>query len=669
MRAYTLIILAVLLATTAQADTPAGGAGEPLAPGAWRARYGGQGADDDAFELVTSAAHGTLESFKILKHQYYQKDRASVRGEPADHTTTGPMEMVTTWDPEFYPFQSRVVDLGAGAIVYERATELGQVGVEGSIAKGVSAPADRREGERFALRIGERVVPIKAFDEEGARLDGDAPSGGAAVLYREVPREVWSKEAPVYHLVASDERSATYIWPDPRERYSTFYVERRLTVLGPYRLGLQVLVHNFGQADLAHRLSMSTYGYQNPSAGQGSMFNPVVDRFEAVCSVSEDVTTMPLNDLVEEGELVTPDGDRVDFVGIQGRYFMAALVPKNLGPARCALGGAPFGVLQVILERASADKAPASKARCVPSWYPFAPASERCEAVRKRTGMEEDLPYLTLKKRYLEGRSALSPTERRDHELLLASLHDTLLYDFEIYLGPKDIGLMSEIGHNLTGAIDFWIVGVLAKPMLYLLRFFHGLVPHWGVAILLLTLLVKALTWWPSQKSYKQMKEMQKLKPEIDKLKAKFGSDKSRLNQETMNLYKRYNINPLGGCLPMLLQMPIWIALYRTIYSSVELYQAPLFLWIQDLSSPDPFFVLPVVMGVSMFLQQMLTPTSGMDEGQAKMMKYIMPIMFTGFMLFLPSGLVLYIFVNTLLSVIQQYWIQRSGPATAPAKA
>ena len=669
MRAFTPIILAALLATTALADTPADGADAPLAPGAWRARHGGQGADDDAYELITSAAHGTLESFKILKQQYYQKDRASVRGEPADHTTAGPMEMVTTWDPEFYPFQSRLVDLGEGAVIYEKAADLGQVQVEAGLARGVSAPADRREGERFALGVGERVFAVTSFEGEGARLEGKPPAGGAGVLYREIPREVWTKEDPVYHLTASDERSASYVWPDPRERYSTFYLERRLTVLGPYRLGLEVLVHNFGTADLAHRLTMTSYGFQNPSAGQGSMFNPVVDRFEAVCSVSEDVTTKPLNDLIEEGELITPDGDRVDFVGIQGRYFMSALVPLNLGPSRCALGGADFGVLQVILERAAADKAPASKARCVPAWYPFAPASERCEAVRKRTGMDEELPYLTLKKRYLEGRSSLSSSERRDHELLLASLHDTLLYDFELYLGPKDIGLTSEIGHNLSGAIDFWIVGILAKPMLYLLRFFHGVIPHWGMAILLLTLLVKALTWWPSHKSYKQMKEMQKLKPEIDKLKAKYGSDKSRLNQETMSLYKRYNINPLGGCLPMLVQMPIWIALYRTIYSSVELYQAPLFLWIQDLSSPDPFFVLPVVMGISMFLQQMLTPTSGMDEGQAKMMKYIMPIMFTGFMLFLPSGLVLYIFVNTLLSVGQQYWIQRGGSTAVAAKA
>jgi YidC/Oxa1 family membrane protein insertase len=203
------------------------------------------------------------------------------------------------------------------------------------------------------------------------------------------------------------------------------------------------------------------------------------------------------------------------------------------------------------------------------------------------------------------------------------------------------------------------VVGFLAKPMLYLLRIFHGFIPHWGVAILLLTLVVKLLTWYWSQKSYVQMREMQKLKPELDKLKAKFKDDRTRLNTETMALYKRYKINPLGGCLPMLIQMPIWIALYRTIYSSVELYQAPLFGWITDLSAPDRYFILPALLGVSMFAQQWMTPSSGMDEAQAKIMKWVMPIMFTAFMLFLPSGLNLYIFVNTALSVGQQVWVNK----------
>jgi len=152
---------------------------------------------------------------------------------------------------------------------------------------------------------------------------------------------------------------------------------------------------------------------------------------------------------------------------------------------------------------------------------------------------------------------------------------------------------------------------------------------------------------------------MAALKPKIDALREKFKDDPARLNRETMDLYKREKVNPMGGCLPMLLQMPIWIALYRTIYGAVDLYQAPLFLWIRDLSSHDPYFVMPLLLGVLTFLQQKMTPTAG-DPAQARMMLWMMPIMFTVFMLFLPSGLVFYILVNTVLGIGQQWYMNRN---------
>ena len=146
---------------------------------------------------------------------------------------------------------------------------------------------------------------------------------------------------------------------------------------------------------------------------------------------------------------------------------------------------------------------------------------------------------------------------------------------------------------------------------------------------------------------------MAQLKPKMDELREKFKDDKAKINTAMMELYKREKVNPLGGCLPMLIQMPIWIALYRTIYGAVELYQAPLFLWIRDLSAYDPFFVMPLVLGGLMFIQQKMSPPAG-DPAQAKMMLYLMPIMFTVFMLFLPSGLVFYILVNTVLAIGHQ---------------
>ena len=176
-----------------------------------------------------------------------------------------------------------------------------------------------------------------------------------------------------------------------------------------------------------------------------------------------------------------------------------------------------------------------------------------------------------------------------------------------------------------------------------------------------MTILIKLLLLPLTHKSMKSMKDMAKLKPLMEELKKKYKDDKQRLNQEMMNLYKIHKINPLGGCFPMLLQMPIWIALYRMLYSSVELYQTPFIAgWIDDLSWRDPYFIMPIVLGLAMFLQQKLSPTS-VDSQQAKMMMYAMPVFMTFIMLYLPSGLVLYIFVNSLLSIGHQLLLNRSG--------
>ena len=177
------------------------------------------------------------------------------------------------------------------------------------------------------------------------------------------------------------------------------------------------------------------------------------------------------------------------------------------------------------------------------------------------------------------------------------------------------------------------------------------------MAILLLTIFVKVLMNPLTIKSMKQMKEMQRLQPRLAELKEKFKNDKQRLNMETMQLFKSHKVNPMGGCLPMLLQMPIYISLYKVLYNSIEIYHAPFFGFYKDLSAPDPWFILPILLGVSMVLQQKMTPSPSADPAQQQMMM-LMPVMFTAFMLFLPLGLVLYIFVNTAMSVTQQ-WMYR----------
>ncbi len=169
---------------------------------------------------------------------------------------------------------------------------------------------------------------------------------------------------------------------------------------------------------------------------------------------------------------------------------------------------------------------------------------------------------------------------------------------------------------------------------------------------------MKLLTLYWMQKNMVSMRAMQKLRPQMEALKAQYGTDQTKLNKATMDLYKANNVNPLAGCLPMLIQMPIWIALYRTIYSSVELYNQPLFFWISDMTQADPYFVLPIVEGLVMLAQARISPQTG-DAAQAKMMMYMMPIMFTVFTLFVPAALTFYIFVNTLLGILHQFLFNR----------
>ncbi len=229
---------------------------------------------------------------------------------------------------------------------------------------------------------------------------------------------------------------------------------------------------------------------------------------------------------------------------------------------------------------------------------------------------------------------------------------------YSVYLGPKSRDALKIAGVGLEEAVDYGWFSVLAIPILKLLQIFHMGVRNWGLAVIVLTLFAKLLMNPLTIKSMRQMKEMQKLQPKLAELKEKYKNDKQRLNMETMALFRTHKVNPMGGCLPMILQMPIYIALYKVLYNSIELYHAPFVGFYRDLSAPDPYFILPILLGISMVAQQKLTPTPSADPAQKQMMM-IMPVMFTAFMLFLPLGLVLYIFVNTVASVLQQWMNQR----------
>ncbi len=232
----------------------------------------------------------------------------------------------------------------------------------------------------------------------------------------------------------------------------------------------------------------------------------------------------------------------------------------------------------------------------------------------------------------------------------------------ELWAGPKLQERLSEVAEGLELTVDYGILTVLAKPLFWLLKLIHGVVGNWGWAIVLLTLLIKLAFYKLSETSYRSMAKMKKLAPRLQALKERYGDDKQRLNQAMMELYRKEKINPLGGCLPILVQIPVFIALYWVLLESVELRQAPFLLWIRDLSTPDPYYVLPVLMGISMFLQQRLNPTP-MDPVQAKVMMAL-PVLFTVFFAFFPSGLVLYWLTNNVLSIAQQWVINRRLGAT-----
>ncbi|WP_305041456.1 membrane protein insertase YidC [Geoalkalibacter sp.] len=236
---------------------------------------------------------------------------------------------------------------------------------------------------------------------------------------------------------------------------------------------------------------------------------------------------------------------------------------------------------------------------------------------------------------------------------------ETAEFQFFAFFGPKDFDLLQGLGYQLSEAVDFGFFGFLARPLLHVLKFFYSFLHNYGLAIILLTVIIKILFWPLTQKSFTSMKEMQKLQPQMQKLREKYKNDKQRMNLELMNLYKEHRVNPLGGCLPMLVQIPVFFALYKVLLVSIELRHAPFFLWITDLSAKDPYYITPVIMGASMFVQQKMTP-SNLDPVQAKIF-LAMPLIFTVMFLNFPSGLVLYWLVNNLLTIGQQALIHRKS--------
>lgn len=224
---------------------------------------------------------------------------------------------------------------------------------------------------------------------------------------------------------------------------------------------------------------------------------------------------------------------------------------------------------------------------------------------------------------------------------------------FIVYAGPKEYTRLQDLNVGLEHVIDFGFFSILARPLFWILKFFYKFLGNYGWAIVLLTIIVRIPFIPLINKSQKSMKKMQELQPKLTELKERHKNDPQKMQKETLEMYKKYKVNPMGGCLPMLLQIPVFFALYKVLMIAIELRGAPFMLWVTDLSAKDPYYILPIVMGITMVIQQKMTPTS-LDPKQNKLMM-LMPVIFTFMFLNFASGLVLYWLVNNILSIVQQY--------------
>jgi len=247
----------------------------------------------------------------------------------------------------------------------------------------------------------------------------------------------------------------------------------------------------------------------------------------------------------------------------------------------------------------------------------------------------------------------------------VAAKTSTTFYS-QLFVGPKIQPMMEAVAPGLELTVDYSWLTVIGKPIYSLLNFLHSYLGNWGFSIMGVTFCIKLLFFPLSAASYKSMANMRKLQPRLAQLKESYGDDRQRFNTEMMELYRKEKVNPMGGCLPIMVQIPVFISLYWVLIETVELRQAPFLLWVQDLSAQDPYFVLPVIMGITMFLQQRLNPAP-VDPLQAKIMR-MFPIVFTVFFLFFPAGLVLYWVTNNTLSIIQQWFITKKIVGESPLK-
>ncbi len=620
-------LLAAAMTLAAGLAAPLWGAAAYAAP--CRPGVAAQSIVGKGLQIGVSPCGGGVESVRLTEAQFSMRDpqlpSQALPGWSAAKWAAGPMELVQTWDARWDPFVDRVHLQESGPL-------------------------------EAAITLPGAVTPV-------VRTYADV-----AALAQAHPR--WA-------VIASDARSVTLLWPDPTTVRAPLLLRKRVTV-DPARLYVfqsQLEVWWLGSAPVQASLEHVLTTFQDPADQGGGFLESMAgppDLEGVAMQHRDDTVHIDASSLIEAEDEDRRSATTPTWLATESKYFLRATAPvSGFETATAELRALGNGVLLASLRSAPTRLGSASDS-CVPAALARALGRPACAEDLRLLGLQVDEGDAISAATLDAALAKTASTEAHDAGRRLRN-RQVLRFSLEHFAGPKEIEALRAAGHEFEEAIDFGWFGAIARPLLFVLRLSHQWFGSWPLAILLLTVLVKALLWPVMGKSQQSMRKMTQLKPELDKLREDLtveakrrgldAADPNEVNRATFALYQKHGVNPLGGCLPILLQMPVYIALYRTISSSVELYNQPLFGWIQDLTRHDPYYVLPVLLGVLMVAQQKLTPMTTMDEAQRKLMTWFMPIMFGVLMLSLPSGLTLYILTNTVLSIGQSWWYQRTPKA------
>ena len=579
---------------------------------------------------AVSPCLGGIESIQLLESQFAGDGIDVPTGAPTwakPKFAAGAMQLISTWDAKWDPFQDMLVDV---------AIEDFEIGI--------------RKGKGP-----EAVVEVKKF----ANLHD------------------YLKHDPLFAVVQATAGSVEMVWPDPARVRSPVYLVKRYSQseeAGPYGLEVEISVWNVAATGVQFKLQHVITNYHDPTKDDGgflAMLAGPPDLKGAGFHADEATTHLDTSSLADADAEERNSGVTPNWLATDSRYFLLAMLPvSGYGPrATTRILDVRNGVIEARV-RTEGEALASAAGSCVPHWYAKVWGGESCQAdfsalgLNKAVSAEIEAPFIEAARRRGGDDQATRAAIARVQQRRVKS------WNYRVYTGPKQMEALQAVDPSLEEAIDFGWFGLIARPLLSILKFAYGVSSSWPIAILFLTALIKLVLWPITTKSMRSMYKMQRLKPEMDKIREKLTEearkkgeekpDPQELNRQTFALYKRHGVNPLGGCLPMFIQMPVYIALYRTIYSSVELFNQPLFLWIGDLTEKDPHYVLPVLLAAVMFIQQRIMPVAGGDPTQRKMMMYGMPVMFGLMMMSLPSGLTFYILVNTVLSSVQTAYLKRT---------